>query len=184
MRWTIGSWGRGVVALLGIGAVGASCMAKDVEPPKQPLNAATATAGGGGGPPELTPVASAQLDSGNVAYRAKQYEVALRHYRAAATAAPQHAAPWYGVYMVGEATSNRALIDSANAMVATRSGAAISESAMAKAHGESGGAAPSGALPSGHPALSPDMPPGHPVIPKSATPPSADKKGTPSRLED
>jgi hypothetical protein len=183
MRWTIGAWGRGVVALLGIGAVGASCMAKDVEPPKQPLNAASATAGSSG-PPELTPAASAQLDSGNVAYRAKQYEVALRHYRAAATAAPQHAAPWYGVYMVGEATSNRALIDSANAMVATRSGAAISESAMAKAHGEPGSGAAPGALPSDHPPLSPDMPPGHPVIPKGATPPTADKKGTPSQLED
>jgi hypothetical protein len=169
MRTITTHWARWGVALLGVGALVASCTAKEASPPRQPLSdvAAGAAAGPSVGPPTLPPAAAAHLDSGNVAYRGKQFDAALAHYRAAATAAPDHAAPWYGVYMVGEATNNRVLVDSANAMVASRSGAAINDSVMGSAHGGGGAAAPSG-LPSGHPSVSPTLPPGHPApTPKS-----------------
>ena len=47
----------------------------------------------------LSPVARAALDSGNAAYRAGKYEVALTHYRTAAKSAPTEAAPYFGIYM-------------------------------------------------------------------------------------
>jgi hypothetical protein len=163
------NWVRWGVALLGVGALVASCTAKEEGPPKQPLGVPASPANGASmGAPALSATASAHLDSGNVAYRGKQYDVALAHYRAAAAAAPDHSAPWYGVYMVGEATSNKTLVDSANAMVAARSGASINDSVMGSAHG-SGATAPAG-LPNGHPPVSPTLPPGHPTSPKGATP--------------
>jgi tetratricopeptide (TPR) repeat protein len=42
----------------------------------------------------------AQLDSGNVAYRASDLESALSHYRRAIELAPESAAGWFGVYLV------------------------------------------------------------------------------------
>lgn len=86
-------------------------------------------------PPGMTAIAAAHLDSGNVAFRARNYEQALRYYRTAALDVPQHPAPWYGVLMVGQATGNRALADSATAAVATRSGGGdLLQTDAAKAH--------------------------------------------------
>ena len=62
---------------------------------------------------ELSPAARAALDSANAAFKAKDYETALRHYRLAAVATPNHAAPWFGINMVAQATHNQALADSA-----------------------------------------------------------------------
>lgn len=73
-------------------------------------------------PPGMTASAAARLDSGNVAFRSRQYEAATRYYRAAANDVPEHPAPWYGIYMVGQATGNRELSDSAMRAVAARSG--------------------------------------------------------------
>ncbi|MCU0648880.1 MAG: hypothetical protein MUF00_12840 [Gemmatimonadaceae bacterium] len=152
-----------------------ACSAESVPPEKnkQPL-ATPATASG----PVLPATGAAHLDSGNVAFRAKAYDDALRHYRAAADAAPDHAAPWYGVFMVGEATKNKALADSATAMVAQRSGGGgLSDTAMAKAH--SGTGAMPGALPPDHPPTN-ALPPGHPTPGKAA--PGA--KGTSDMQQD
>ncbi|MFN8574839.1 MAG: tetratricopeptide repeat protein [Gemmatimonadaceae bacterium] len=60
------------------------------------------------------------LDSGNVAYRAKQFDAARKYYEKAAALAPDHGAPWFGIYMVGEATMNKKLADSALAEVKKR----------------------------------------------------------------
>jgi hypothetical protein len=55
----------------------------------------------------------AQLDSGNAAYRAKDYEAARQHYRAAVGMAPDFTAAWFGVYMAETALGNQAAADSA-----------------------------------------------------------------------
>ncbi len=73
-------------------------------------------------PPGLNAVAAARLDSGNVAFRVKQFDVALGYYRGAAESVPNHAAPWYGILMVAQATRNMALADSAMKAVAARNG--------------------------------------------------------------
>ena len=62
---------------------------------------------------ELSPAARTALDSANAAFKAKDYDTALRHYRLAAAATPNHAAPWFGINMVARATHNQALADSA-----------------------------------------------------------------------
>lgn len=70
----------------------------------------------------LGPAAKAALDSGNVAFRNKAYASALVHYRAASALAPQHAAPFFGIYMVARATNRAALADSALADIRARNG--------------------------------------------------------------
>ena len=71
----------------------------------------------------LGPAARAALDSGNALFRKKAYDAALAQYRAASELAPQHAAPLFGIYMVGRATSNSRMADSALAGIRLRSGA-------------------------------------------------------------
>jgi hypothetical protein len=78
---------------------------------------------GGGALPGLSVAARASLDSANAAYRAKNFDLALRHYRAAARTAPTHASPWFGILMVAQATNNSALADSARKEVQKRTGA-------------------------------------------------------------
>ena len=68
----------------------------------------------------LTTVSQALLDSGNVAFRAKKYDAALAFYSKASSATPQHAAPWFGTYMVAKAIGNTQLADSALRMVKAR----------------------------------------------------------------
>lgn len=53
-------------------------------------------------PPSLV----AHLDSGSQAYRADDFESALRHYTEATELAPDVAAPWFGVYMAQQALGN------------------------------------------------------------------------------
>ncbi len=66
---------------------------------------------------QLPPEVAAQLDSGNVAFRAKEYEAARTHYREAARLAPHVTAAWYGVYMVEKTLGNEAAADTAMAWV-------------------------------------------------------------------
>jgi tetratricopeptide (TPR) repeat protein len=61
----------------------------------------------------LPPGAVAQLDSGNAAYRARDYDAALRYYQAATREEPRAAAAWFGVYMAHTALGNDAAADSA-----------------------------------------------------------------------
>jgi Flp pilus assembly protein TadD len=54
-----------------------------------------------------------QLDSGNVAYRAGDYDRALLHYTRVTEIAPDDATGWFGIYMAQEALGNQAAADSA-----------------------------------------------------------------------
>jgi hypothetical protein len=70
----------------------------------------------------LGPAAKAALDSGNALFRHKAYPQALSQYRLASDRAPQHTAPLFGIYMVGRATNNPLLADSAMAGIRARNG--------------------------------------------------------------
>ena len=92
---------------------------------KFPLNEMGRGASGAGPtvlPAGLTAASAANLDSGNVAFRMRNYEDALRFYRTASREVPNHPAPWYGIMMVAQATGNTALSDSATTAVSARSG--------------------------------------------------------------
>ena len=135
----------------------------------------------------LPPLAAAALDCANVAFRAGQYDSALAAYRSAAAAAPMHAAPLYGIYMVAKQQGDRALADSALAAVRVRTpgGGTLTGDEITATHGgastpgATGGAGGTarGSLPAGHPPISaPKLPPGHPP---TVTPPKpAPKSGT------
>lgn len=71
---------------------------------------------------ELSEVARTMLDSGNVEFRAKRFDAARQYYEQAAALAPLHAAPWFGLYMIGDATRNKQLADSAMGEVRKRTG--------------------------------------------------------------
>ncbi len=117
-----------------------------------------------GGAP-LSGVGQVLLDSGNVAFRQKDFAAAQAYYQKAAEAAPGHAAPWFGTYMVGQATGNKALADSALRMVRQRA-------PDMQAHPEGApGAAPGGA-PGGAPGAAPTPPRGGPPpLPHGSPPP-------------
>lgn len=71
-------------------------------------------------PTGLEPLTQALLDSGNAAFRTKDFDAALAFYDKARAAQPDHAAPWFGTYMVAKATNNTTLADSALRMVRAR----------------------------------------------------------------
>lgn len=133
-------------------AFATGCGANGSDAAKRPLNASTSTPNGAANdqlPPGLNAIAAARLDSGNVAFRARQYDQALRFYRAAAGDVPEHPAPWYGIYMVANATKNKALADTATKAIASRQGGSdLLGNGMADNH--QGGETPSG-LPAEHP---------------------------------
>lgn len=52
---------------------------------------------------DMPPAAVAQLDSGTAAYRADDFEGALRHYTRVTEIAPDAGAGWFGVYMAEHA---------------------------------------------------------------------------------
>jgi hypothetical protein len=72
------------------------------------------------GAPAINVAARMALNSGNAAFRSKDFARALRFYSEAARAAPAHASPWFGIFMVGEATGNARLRDSAQREVQKR----------------------------------------------------------------
>ena len=53
------------------------------------------------------------VDSGNAAFKTKDYQRALGHYRAATRLDDDAAAPWFGIYMVQRALGNGPAADSA-----------------------------------------------------------------------
>ncbi len=141
-------------------ALSVACEGRGADASKKPLSAMQIGAAAGPAdasagppadqlPPGLTAVAAARLDSGNVAFRARQYAQALAYYRAAARDVPEHPAPWYGVFMVASATNNQPLVDSATQAIASRQGGGdLLNNGMADNH--QGGSTPSG-LPADHP---------------------------------
>ena len=88
----------------------------------------------------IGPAARAALDSGNVLFRKRSYAAALAQYRSASALAPQHAAPFFGMYMVARATSDSVLADSALAGIRLRNGPmtaaphSLSDSALRRMH--------------------------------------------------
>ncbi len=68
----------------------------------------------------LSSAAKAALDSGNALFRGRKYDLALAQYQVAAKEAPAHAAPLFGIYMIGRATNNKAMADSAMAGIRAR----------------------------------------------------------------
>lgn len=62
---------------------------------------------------ELDPETVAQLDSGNVAFRARDLDQAARHYRRVTELAPDLAAGWFGVYMTETMRGDTEAADSA-----------------------------------------------------------------------
>ena len=150
-----------VIALSsGIVLIGSACGNPDTTG-RQPLGATPAsTASADAAEPALPSVAVAALDAGNLAYRAKEFETALAKYREAAQAAPQHAAPWFGIYMVANDMKNVALADSAMTQVKSLS----ADPAALDAHAEVSNPT-AGGVPSGHPSTTVKMPSGHPTTP-------------------
>ncbi len=121
--------------------------------------------------PSMELGAKAQLDSGNTAYRARDYSRALTHYRTAAARQPSLAAAWMGISMAQTALGNAAAADSAMKKVeqlapgttsahppAGGSATTVTGSAgvdLPAGHPGAGSTAPGGALPARHPPLAP-----------------------------
>lgn len=92
---------------------------------------ALALAGCGGGGEERVPLESlsggevpglpadlqARMDAGNAAYRMRDYDSALEHFREVVRMEPDLAAGWYGIGMTEAARGNREAADSAMARV-------------------------------------------------------------------
>ena len=102
--------------------------------PKIPLGQAAAESSGprAGLPPE----AVTALDLGNAEFRLGNYDKALASYRDAVKAAPENAAPYFGIYMTAKKLGNTKLADSATAAIAARNGSnlMLSDSAMRALH--------------------------------------------------
>ncbi len=100
---------RSSFAVLAVVAL-AACGGKE-EAPKVPLS--------GAGPEnnpivqQMPPGVFAQIDSGNAAYRQKDYQAALAYYQEATKLGPHQSAAWFGVAMAAKALNNTALADSA-----------------------------------------------------------------------
>ena len=60
---------------------------------------------------QRSPQFIAQLDSGNAAYRAQDYERALRHYQEVTRINEKEAAGWFGIYMTELVRGNAAAAD-------------------------------------------------------------------------
>jgi hypothetical protein len=157
---------------------------------RTPLGASSGTAATSGAEaagPTLSSAAQTALEAGNAAYRAKRFDAAITSYRDAAAAAPDHPAPWYGLYMAASETKNSALADSAMQRVKALSADPASLDAHAEVASPSvipstpsmppdhpSTTPPPTPLPSGHPSTDP-LPPGHPA-PKGASAPVLPKK--------
>jgi Flp pilus assembly protein TadD len=57
--------------------------------------------------------AVAQLDSGTAAFRADDFEAALRHYTRVTEIAPEVGAGWFGIYMAADALGDTDLAEEA-----------------------------------------------------------------------
>ncbi len=102
------------------------------------------------GAPRVELGASVQLDSGNAAYRAKDYAAALTHYRNATAREPSLAAAYMGIAMAQNALGNKAAADSAMRKLEELAPGTMSAHPPA---GAAIGNPTGGALPPGHPSL-------------------------------
>lgn len=100
--------------------------------------------------PTLAGPAREALDRGNAAYRARNYRDALDAYRTAAAAAPEDAAPYFGIYMAATALDDTVLADSAMALIRAQranGGDMLTDSSLRDLH------ARGAVMPAGHPAV-------------------------------
>jgi hypothetical protein len=115
---------RKVHTVLTLALAAAACTVRE-ERPKIPLSKVSAADSArrvASAHALIGPAARAALDSGNELFRQKSYAAALARYRAASELAPQHAAPFFGIYMVARATHDSAMADSALAAIRVRNG--------------------------------------------------------------
>lgn len=100
----------------------AACV-RDADVAKAPLGAA-ATAGAPGAAGRASPVMPAEgqaaIDAGNAAVRRKDYAAAQAAFEKAAKMAPDHAAPWFGLYIVAQARNDAKAADAALAEIRKR----------------------------------------------------------------
>lgn len=96
---------------------------------------------------QLDPAVLAALDSGNVAYRARDYQRSLDHYRDAVGMQDELAAGWFGIYMAELALGN---LDAAEAAMARARAHAPTASLMQPD--------PELGVPADHPALRDTLP--------------------------
>jgi tetratricopeptide (TPR) repeat protein len=96
---------------------------------------------------QLDPAVAAALDSGNVAYRARDYQRALQHYQEVVARNEELAAGWFGIYMAQLALGNP---DAAEAAMAQ---ARIHAPAASLMHPD-----PDLGVPADHPALRDTLP--------------------------
>ena len=152
---------RGVSAVAVVALVSAAACDSPDKAGRQSLSSAAEQSG-----PKLPLAALNALDAGNAEYRAKNYSEAMAKYREATLAAPEHAAPWFGLYMVASEVKNTPLADSAMKHVKALS----ADPTALSAHAEVTAAAPqkellpapsSGNLPANHPSTQP-LPADHP----------------------
>jgi len=122
---------RAFVATLAAAAAGSTACVKEAGD-RVPLGSATAgsatgtmagaMAGAAGQrEPVITAESQALLETGNAAFRRKDYAAALAAYEKAAKGSPEHAAPWMGVYMVARVRNDTKAMDAAQAELNKRS---------------------------------------------------------------
>lgn len=128
------------IGRLTLGAAAALTLAacsRSGEQPKVPLNQVTQQGQSTSARDALPVEARTAIDSGNAEYRAGHMDGALVQYRLAAKAAPDNAAPYFGIYMVAKKQNNAALADSAMKAIkehATGAGKMLTDSSMEKMH--------------------------------------------------
>lgn len=127
----------------------------------------------------LSPAATRALDSGNALLRARRDGEALAQYRIAASAAPGHVAPWFGIGMAARRLGDSVLLDSAARLIRARSTDPDVRSLGSDIPGHgTGRGSPHGTTSRttvpGHPFLTPGSPHGTvaPERPSPAAPPS------------
>lgn len=117
MKRTVAGWTAETVTvalILACGSQPEASKASASPPPAHPRPQSTSPADT---TPDLPPAARVALDSGNALFRAKRYAEALAQYRLTAQRSPGDPTAYMGVYMVADATKNRALADSAIAIL-------------------------------------------------------------------
>lgn len=123
---------------LTVAATICGCSGSGHDAPKFPLghsNLGSTGEGGGRIPGGIGGEAKIALDSGNLFFRAKQYDRALGQYRRSAQLAPTELAPLFGILMVTDVTKDVRLADSTRARMRQLNPAAADSSAV-ESHAE------------------------------------------------
>lgn len=105
---------RSTLAIAGLALAVAACQGKSSSENAPTLGGAPAQPASARA--DLPPDVGLQLDSGNLAFRQKDYQAALEHYKRANQAGPHISATWYGIAMAEGALGDSAAADSAMAM--------------------------------------------------------------------